>query len=49
MKSIVQISARFWSAPVLWRFGNARPADGKRQRTAAVQDAAARGERFSEI
>jgi len=48
MKKRISISARFWSAPVLWRFGNASPADGKRQRTAAVQDAAARGEHFSE-
>ena len=48
MKKRISISARFWSAPVLWRFGNARPVDEKRQRAAAVQDATARGEHFSE-
>ena len=41
MKNRVQISARFWSAPVLWRFDVAWPAVEKRQRAAAVQDAAA--------
>ncbi len=46
MKKRISISARFWSEPVLWRFGNTRPVDEKRQRAAAVQDASARGEFF---
>ncbi len=41
MKMGLQISARFWSAPVLWRFGVVSRALEKRQRAAAVQDAGA--------
>jgi hypothetical protein len=48
MKTNFSISARFWSAPVLWRFGIARHALEKRQRTAAVQDAGARVAYFVE-
>jgi len=34
------VAAASWSAPVLWRFGHARHALEKRQRTAAVQNLA---------
>src|SRR6185369_5720755 len=35
-----RLSARFWTAPVLWRFSTHRMSSvQKRQRTAAVQDA----------
>jgi len=39
MKTSVSISAKFWSAPTLWRFSEC----SKRQRAAAVQDATATG------
>ena len=39
MKKKFSISVRFWTAPVLWRFGIARHVVEKRQRAAAVQDA----------
>ncbi len=48
MKSRLQISARFWSAPALWRFGIVWPVMEKRQRAGAVQDTVAQSEHFTE-